>query len=488
MSKMASIILSLLLALTLSAQDADSSRFAALEVKLDEYFDAMKHESLAVQASECDFLIESAADSVLRQFIAGHIYHHYIDSPLMGSENVAIHVFDRWFADGAVAMSSPDAYAQARTHADFNRQSLLGLRAPELTMETPDGSVLTLWGPESKEGKYTVLFFYDTDCPKCRLETLRLHELQISEDYPISLYAIYAGDSKDSWEDYAAGQPRFIHLWDPDLSSDFQRKYGVTRTPRIFLVSPDGVILGRGLDAEALKTMLDGIFAPKRMEYGSRESEELFDGIFAQYDGKPSVEAVKGIADYIHDRTLPSGDTLMFKQLSGDYLYYLSKRYGEGYKEGLNYHLAQNVFSQPKVWKSSDDSLKVVGFAKIMDDLLSKAMPGTRIPSIKVPGESYTWRGKKNVKRRLDRLGAKENIIIFYTEGCEVCAAEKDAALARLTSKGVKVFMVNVDSLMYSDPESASRLMDAFDLSSLPYIIMTGSDGMVLRRYLTLVG
>jgi thiol-disulfide isomerase/thioredoxin len=99
----------------------------------------------------------------------------------------------------------------------------------------------------------------------------------------------------------------------------------------------------------------------------------------------------------------------------------------------------------------------------------------------------------------LDRLKGDENIIIFYTEGCEVCAAEKaaaqellsradDAALSdeeRTKYKNMNVFMVNVDALMASDPSLASRLMDSFDLSSLPFIIRTDRSGTVLNRYVS---
>ena len=90
-------------------------------------------------------------------------------------------------------------------------------------------------------------------------------------------------------------------------------------------------------------------------------------------------------------------------------------------------------------------------------------------------------------------------MIIFYTEGCEICTAEKAAALELLSrasdpslSKDERtkymnqnVFMVNVDALMKDNPSLATRLMDLFDLSSLPYIISTDSDGIILRRYLS---
>ena len=95
--------------------------------------------------------------------------------------------------------------------------------------------------------------------------------------------------------------------------------------------------------------------------------------------------------------------------------------------------------------------------------------------------------------------------MIFYTEGCEVCAAQKAAAQALLRgdvapeqagvvgkdshvdSRDINVFMVNVDKIMSSDPALATRLMDSFDLSTLPYILITDSKGVVLSRYVSLL-
>ena len=395
----------------------------------------------------------------------------------------------------------------ARAFADFNRRSLIGEKAPSIYMETMDGSALEVFGPEDGMGSFRILYFYDTDCSKCELETSLLRQLLKSKDYPVELYAIYAGDDPLAWKNYAARRlfiDGAIHLWDPSLVSDFQEKYGVTATPRLFLVAPDGIILGRGLDVNALQTLLDGIFAPRTLEYGTSESEALYDGIFSASGGQPSEGEVKGMSDYIADRTLARGDTLLFRQMAGDYLYYLASHSGEGVKEGLRYHIDRNIFSQD-VWKSADDSLKVVGFAQIMSDLLSKAAPGTVVPGIKVPGQLYTWRGEKFRSKRLDKLNKKVNIMIFYTEGCEVCAAQKAAAQALLRgdvapeqagvvgkdshvdSRDINVFMINMDKIMASDPALATRLMDSFDLSTLPYILITDSEGVVLRRYVSLL-
>ena len=212
------LILSFLLPLMAAARQADSTKTSALGKKLSEYYETLKHESLDVQKNECDFLIESTSDSLLRQFVALDIYGHYRDSKIMGAENVAVHIYDRWFASGAVEMKDEADLSEARAFADFNRRSLIGEKAPSIYMETMDGEVLDVFGPEDGMGSFRILYFYDTDCSKCALETSMLRKLLTNHDYPVELYAIYVGDDRQAWNDYAAGQLSVdgaIHLWDP---------------------------------------------------------------------------------------------------------------------------------------------------------------------------------------------------------------------------------------------------------------------------------
>ena len=84
----------------------DTAVLNALSAKLLEYFEAMKYEPVQVQIGECDFLIESTSDSLLKSHVAKTIYDHYSNSPVMGVEAVAIHVYDKWYKPGHVKMDS----------------------------------------------------------------------------------------------------------------------------------------------------------------------------------------------------------------------------------------------------------------------------------------------------------------------------------------------------------------------------------------------
>lgn len=477
-----------------AATQPDSLKMAALDEKLTEYLTAIRHESFDVQKQECDFLIGSSKDSTVRTAVARKILNSYMESPVMGAEAVAVHLIDKWFLTGTVKMPSEIDLLNARIYADFNRQSLLGCSAPDLQIETFDGEQKTVF-PDSS-GRYSVLYFYDADCAKCKIQSILIRNLLDTENHPVNFYAVYTGDDRQEWKDYVetrltitAEKTSVQHLWDPQVESDYQRKYGVIQTPRMFLVSPDGVIVGRGLDAKALSDMLERVLSDKILNYGGAESVALFDMVFGK-DAVPGDKSeVVSVADHIAESTLKKGETDMFRQLMGDLLYYLSSKRQEPFKEGLDYVVDEYILSRPSVWRSQDDSLKVVGMAQVMDDLLSKAAPGTAMPSVKVPGELITFKKDKMIVKPLDKIGGKRNYIMFFAEGCSVCAAEKQAMRAMMSdkaaSKGVNVFLVNVDEILASRPELASDLFDLFDLTSLPFIIETDSKGIVVRRYIS---
>lgn len=239
--------------LSASAQELDSlefDRYRGLDSLLTQFYYTLEREDPEVKGVEFDGLIETCKDSLTRQHVTLQIFDHYRYSRLMGDETVAVHIFDNWLANGRVKTRSEFEMMDAELFANFNRESLIGMDAPRIELFKPCGGRKAI----PSEGRISVLFFYDTSCGKCRLETQVLPTIVKEVDFPFDFYAIYVGTDRREWNAFRRNfrlknkNIRLIHLWDPEIDSGYQKAYGVTGTPRLFVVEPDGVIIGRRLE------------------------------------------------------------------------------------------------------------------------------------------------------------------------------------------------------------------------------------------------
>lgn len=249
----------MMLSLNMLGQQLDSTKLAPLDSLLEKYYSAMLFEELPVKYAECDFLIESCKDSLVRQWVGTRILEHYMqDPPLMGEEAVALYLYDKWFASGKITIADEWIDFQARLFAEFNRNSMLGMKAPVLMMYSQNEELTRV----PRAGIVSVLYFYDTSCSKCKLISPVLPHLFDEINFPVTLFAIYTGSDAQEWQnftrEFTSSNPyvTVVHLSDPEMESDYQKKYGVTSTPKIFFISPKGIIEGRRLDLDSLSQLI----------------------------------------------------------------------------------------------------------------------------------------------------------------------------------------------------------------------------------------
>lgn len=502
-------LLFLLKGLTSYAQAPQDSAMAALDAKLDEYFSALTRESTKVKIEESDFLISSCTTVPVRNHVAIRVYDHFLQSKIMGDEAVVVHLVDKWFEPGKASFNSDDDLMNAKIFAMFNRQSLIGNKAPSLLLKTIDGMKvealgLSEGGFAAPSERYRILYFYAPDCATCKIESVLMTKMLSEEALPVDLIAVNTKDNEEEWRQYReerlmvrSSVTRVMHYWDPEVDSDFQIKYGVLQTPKLLLIDPSGTIIGRGLDTEALKTLLLTYVKQESLQYGTDESSIFYDNVFEPLGSDITGEDVISTAKYIESSTLGAGQPRLFRQMCGDLLYYLTLKREEAYKEGLEYVVDSLVLARPDVWNTPDDTMKVVTMATIEKNMLSRTPVGKRLPSLKVHGDMRTWKGKKYGQYDISKIGSPYSYILIYTEGCGHCEEELAGVDAILTSfnspdrqvkkvaKKTKVLVINLDTLMSNFPDEAYSLLDTFDLTALPYAVALSKDGTVLHKYMS---
>lgn len=481
------------LILALAALSASLLAFAQqpypeLGAKLDQYLLALAGEPVSVQNEECDFLIETCQDSLVRQYTALKIYDHYLKSKIMGDDAVAVHIARKWFLSGAVKMKTQEDAFHAQLFVQFNENSLIGNPAPALTLFAPDSTTLRIPAKDT----YSVLYFYDTGCATCKKETPRLQKLIDSGKFPVTVYAIYVGASAEEWADYREKFTGVTHLWDPDVTSDWQLLYGVLQTPRMFLVSPTGQILGRGLDTPALEILLNRELSKEEYVYGEAGEMERLSQLFEIYGDTLKVSDIMSVADYMAARTFGEGDVNAYKQTIGDLLYYLFSQRTEVYRDA-SVPFIQKYIEQPEIWNTEADKAQITSLGELMADLASRTPVGSQVPDLTVPGTlhrkpGFFRKGVKEGKFKLRKLKGNPGYLVFYTASCQACK-ELLAAVDDIVAKDrkAKVLLIDMDTLFNEQPDKANELLDNFDLSVLPFVMQLDRKGIVRHRYVQLL-
>lgn len=255
---MRKILLLFAILLSLNSFAQEESRFDAFDSLLEEFYQSLITEDTQTKLNEMNTLIDSSTDSLFRQHIALKIFDHYRYSKVMGEEAVAVYLFDKWFKDETIKMRSEFDYIDSQLFADFNRHSLIGMTAPQIKLYKPSCGTMTI--PRNKNK--AVIFFYDTSCAKCRIESQILPTVLNDLDFDLDFYAVYAGSDKNEWKDFIKNfkfknkHIKVFNLWDPEMKSEYQRYYSVLGTPRMYFVLENGEIIGRRLEVENLKEII----------------------------------------------------------------------------------------------------------------------------------------------------------------------------------------------------------------------------------------
>jgi len=241
------------------AQEADSLRFAKLDSILVEYLAAIQTADADEKSAECDFMIGSCGDSSAQNHIALKLYDHFREPQRMGDEAVGIHIFDKWFSHGPLRMRSDIERMDAAINAEFNRHTLIGMQAPEVSLRKMNGKTFNV----PQKGRTGILFFYNTSCSTCKAEISLLPQVIENIDFPVDFYAVYTGQDRKAWKEFAGEKFKFhnrkvrvINLWDKDIESNYQMLYGIISTPKIYVTEPSGKIIGRRLGMDTLSQIL----------------------------------------------------------------------------------------------------------------------------------------------------------------------------------------------------------------------------------------
>lgn len=362
---------------------------------------------------------------------AYYVYEYYRKSKIMGYDEIAIYIADNYFLNKKHELPDKDTYLAMKLYADSNRNSLIGMKAAQMELEDPAGNIVPIGNGNSD---YYVLYFYDDECPGCKRTTTPLLQsmIKLGKKLNITLYMIYTQNDRERWMDYIRNEisrvhlpdrVKEVHLWDPEMKSDFVTKYGVISTPKLFLIDRNGTIIGRDLTPIALTQVIDvheNAMSPMEMLF-----EQVFLPLGEQSDTVAVVETIDGFFEDSKD------NPELFHELFYNLYQYLKTSSSYILQQGAAYLGNKYIAGMPSMWETVTftDSGESKGSVIRADfrspqEFIDQTALGVLMfyrNMLDKPATDLMLRDVKNKHYSIYDTEAKYTVLYFYSMDCALC-------------------------------------------------------------------
>jgi peroxiredoxin len=389
------------------------------EFDVNAYLKSIEYNPTDTVIARVNALIMSAPNKEVQAQYAQKAFAYFYKPNIMGQEAVSVAVAQEWFLSKKLEWPSKDGYFMLQTFVNFNKHSLVGMKAPKLVMQDTQGDSVDIY---SLQQDYTILFFYTDDCPNCKSESEKL--VAFLNEYkaaPIDVYAVYTQSDSSRWHNYIKENfntynpfVNWVNVWDKDYTSNFVALYNVIKTPQMYLLDNDKTILGRGLNVDALAELLN---------VKNRQKDDLvkfIDKFFSPL--KSDSSAVKTGIDLFYNNC--KDKDALFKELFRELYLYLSYSPDYNLSGGAVYLAEKYIIGMPEKWEGTNMVASVEKAVKVyyMNPI---GKPAADLSLERVDGSSVHLYDMEN----------EYKVLFFYKPNCAICTEMAAPHLKELYKK-----------------------------------------------------
>ncbi len=415
-------------------QQSDTTILEAIYRDIDKYIAAaVQHPDSLISAS--DKLIEFAENPVLKSAVAGYLFNLFSSSSIMGYENIAVHIADKYFLSGILEWQGDGGETLLRLYADFNRSSLIGYDAPQLILNTIKGENLPLL---SLKYNYTIIYFFDDKCNACAQMLPRLREVaESTRDLGTCVYAVYTGSDpallagfiKEEFGSAEKAEEEFwFFVYDKSSQSSFHKLYNVLRTPQLFLIDRDKKIIGRNLTADSLNELYER--EELRINEIYESSKEFVPSYLSIFDLNDTAQ-FSNIFSPLFER-LVSQNKDIYNAVFYHLFEFLSTDDNPNYKDAAVYIADRYIIPYSSLWRDPYYPDVIVAES-------SERIKANRIGEKAYNIDLYTIKDKRVY---LYSIKSKYTLLYFFNPDCPLCkplTEELIKSYRHLKKKGVTI-------------------------------------------------
>lgn len=227
--------------------------------KLETYFNDVVYQHPDSLNQAIDELIEKTihAEDTYR-YLIWYLTLKYEQSQIMGFDAVFVHMAKTYYESGIDTWSNRTVVQNIIDRANTLYPLLLGKKAPELMLLDTAGVLVSM---HNIKAKYTIIFFWDTDCGHCKKEVPLLKDFykNYKDIYNLEVYGVCCDTSFALMKKYMTEkQLPWINVNGYySASGDFHDTYDIYSTPVMYLLNEEKEIIAKRLLTKDIQMFIE---------------------------------------------------------------------------------------------------------------------------------------------------------------------------------------------------------------------------------------
>ena len=217
-------------------------------------------------------LINSAIDTVLKKLQPGtegfkyflaYFINAYSRSEYIGMDAIFVHLVKQYYEKGLAPWVGEENLSKMVKEAHTLDPILIGKVAPDITVYDSLGQAISL---HAIKANILVLIFWAPDCGHCKKSMPEVIDFYKKyKDKGVKVLAICTklmDKEKTCWDMvHEKGMDVFYNASDKYLQSRFKQIYDVKKTPKIFVLDQDKIIISKNIGPKQLGTLMGKLLA-----------------------------------------------------------------------------------------------------------------------------------------------------------------------------------------------------------------------------------
>ncbi len=227
-----------------------------------------------------DFLLnESRGQEELYRYMLITLFNHFAESKFMGMDVVYFHIAEQYYIPDAT-WSSPDFISKLKENLEKNKPTLIGQKAPNLIMRQIPPEHFEMAAQDTAirrdphigqdffindiEARFTILYFWETDCGHCKTTTPALQQayarMKGKGVEVLSVHVINSIEGKEKWVDFINEHQMYdwINCWSP-YSNEFRKLYNLQSYPQLFILDKEKKIVAKRITPEQAESIINNL-------------------------------------------------------------------------------------------------------------------------------------------------------------------------------------------------------------------------------------